>query len=326
MKWIFSFVAGLAMVLIAMSVPEGKASGEEPPRPVVKFASVFPVSGPPRQYELVQQILDFPPGGATREHSHGGRAFVTVLEGQSTVREGASEKVYGPGETYTEVEGAVLTAFNKGNVRTRVLASFLLSPGALQTINRPDSPVPAIPAVPAYLSRSTFGTQPAEFEVRQVVNEFAPGAVQPLHTHSGPGIAMVIEGEVTFEVAGQNLRRLPGGFFVENDPHLAHLARNSGSGPATVVVTFLIPKGQPQTTFVTPPDTAASAPVVRPSGAVAAVPIVIRAPSTGDGGLLSGSRTSSDRLAVGFTVLLAVSALFAMRRFTVRPQQSRREK
>src|SRR6266542_6122607 len=205
MKWIFSLVAVLAAVVIAMSVPGGRVSGEEAPLPVVKFASVFPVSGAPRQYELVQQILDFPPGGATREHSHDGRAFVTDLEGQSTIREGASEKVYGPGETYTEVEGAVLTAFNKGNVRTRVLASFLLSPGAPQTINRPDSPVPAIPAVPTYLSRSTFGTQPAEFEVRQVVNEFAPGAVQPLHTHGGPGIAMVIEGEVSFEFDGMSL-------------------------------------------------------------------------------------------------------------------------
>jgi quercetin dioxygenase-like cupin family protein len=325
MKWIFSFVAGLAMVLIAMSVPDGRASGDEPPRPVVKFASVFPVSGPPRQYELVQQILDFPPGGATREHSHGGRAFVTVLEGQSTIRDGAGEKVYGPGETYTEVEGALLTAFNKGNVRTRVFASFLLSPGALQTINRPDSPVPAIPAVPVYLSRSTFGTQPAEFEVRQVVNEFAPGAVQPLHTHGGPGIAMVIQGEVTFEAEGVNLKRTPGGFFVENDPHLAHLARNTGNGPATVVITFLIPKGAPQTTFVTPPDASAGAPVVGPSGAVAAVPVAIRAPSTGDGGLLSGSRSSSNRSAMGLAVLLAVSALIAMRQFTVRQRQSRRE-
>src|SRR6266550_1650803 len=105
MKSIFSVAACMVAVVIAILAPDGQASGEEPPRPLVKFASVFPVSGAPRQYELVQQILDFPPGGATREHSHGGRAFVTVLEGQSTIREGVEEKVFGTGETYTEMEG-----------------------------------------------------------------------------------------------------------------------------------------------------------------------------------------------------------------------------
>src|SRR5205809_7720680 len=127
MKWIFSLVAALAAVVIAMSVPGGRVRGEEAPLPVVKFASVFPVSGTPRQYELVQQILDFPPGAATREHSHGGPAFVTVLEGQSTITEGNNEKVYGRGQTYTEAEGVALTASNRSNSRTRVLASFLLS-------------------------------------------------------------------------------------------------------------------------------------------------------------------------------------------------------
>jgi hypothetical protein len=136
---------------------------------------------------------------------------------------------------------------------------------------------------------------------------------------------MVIQGEVTFEADGVNLKRAPGGFFVENDPHLAHLVRNSGSGTATVVVTFLIPKGAPQTTFVTPPGAAAAVPVVGPSGTVASVPVVVRAPNTGDGGLVSASRNSSNRSAAGVVILLAVPALFAMQRFTLRQQRSRRE-
>jgi quercetin dioxygenase-like cupin family protein len=280
MKSIFYLVVSITTLGIAMLGQRGQVAGQEPLRPVATLTSVFPVSGPPRQYELVQQILEFPPGGATREHTHGGPAFVTVIEGQSTITEGSTEKVYGPGQTYTEAEGVAITASNRTNSRTRVLASFLLSPGAVQTLNRPYSPAPPVPAVTTFISRTTLGTQPAEFEVRQVVNRFAPGAVLPLHTHGGPALAMVIEGEVTFDVGDVQQKRTAGGFFEENDTKLVHQVRNTGAGPATVVITFLIPQGAAMTTFVTP--SSPPAPASPPLSTVA-----IRPPPTGDGGLAS---------------------------------------
>src|SRR6266540_634723 len=134
MKSILYLVLGFATMGLATLVGGGQATAQEPPRPSVKFASVFPVSGSPRQYELVQQVLEFRPGASTYEHTHGGPAFVTVLEGQSTILEGATERTYGPGQTYSEGQGVALTAINKSSGTTRVLASFLLSPGAPQTI------------------------------------------------------------------------------------------------------------------------------------------------------------------------------------------------
>jgi quercetin dioxygenase-like cupin family protein len=316
MKSILYLVLGIATMALAAMLSGGRATAQEPPRPSVKFASVFPVAGSPRQYELVQQVLEFRPGASTYEHTHGGPAFVTVLEGQSTILEAGVERTYGPGQTYSEGQGVALTAMNKSSGTTRVLASFLLSPGAPQTINRLDSPRPAVAAVTTSISRTTLGTLPAEFELRQVVNDFAPGALQPLHSHGGPALAMVIQGEITFEIGETKLRRTAGEFFVENDTSLVHQARNTGTGPATVAITFLIPKGAPMTTFVTAPSQ--PAPGVGAAGQPEAVS-QIRPPATGDGWLLLPHRTNRQSLAataalvLGFSTL-AVGALSMVRR------------
>jgi len=316
MKPILYLVLGFATVGLATLAGGGIVAAQEPPRPNTKYASAFPVSGSARQYELVQQVLEFRPGASTYEHTHGGPAFVTVLEGQSTILEGNVERTYGPGQTWSEAQGVALTAMNKSSGTTRVLASFLLSPGSPQTINRLDSPRPAVAAVTTSVSRTTLGTQPAEFELRQVVNEFVPGALLPLHTHGGPALAMVIQGEITFEVGETKLRRTAGQFFVENDTTLVHQARNTGTGPATVAITFLIPKGAPMTTFVTAPSQPAPGVVAagQPSGVS-----LIRPPSTGDGSLLTRQPSDGQHLRgeaallVGVVVLVGVTLRFVRR-------------
>jgi quercetin dioxygenase-like cupin family protein len=260
----------VAIVALQASLGARPSEGQEPPRPTQRFLSTFPVSAAPAQYDLVEQVLDFAPGAATRLHMHGGRGFVTVVEGQVTRHEGGVESVFGPGQTFIEEPGVLMSVSNKGSVKARVFASFLLSPGVPQTINHPDSPAPAQLATVAYLSHN-LGTQPSEFTLTQAVVDFGPSAYQPRHHHGGPGLLMVIDGEVTFRTDAGEVRRKPGETFADiGDPHDA---LNVGSGTSTTVVTFLIRKGEPQTTFLST-TAAQSAASIRP-------------PATGDAGLMS---------------------------------------
>ena len=262
---LFSFAAALALSALIHS---GPASAEDPPRPTQRLVSAFPVSAAPAQYELVQQVLDFAPGAATRLHHHGGRAFVTVLEGQVARREGDFEAVFSRGQTFIEEAGKFHTVSNNGNVRARVFASFLISPGQPQTINHPSSPAPALLPTVAFLGRTKLGTQPSEFTLLQVVLDFGPGGYLPWHNHGGPGLIMVIEGELAFRTDSGELRRRPGETFRDVEPHDM---RNVVSGASASVATFLLERGQPGTTFL---DTVAAQPATS-----------IRAPATGDAGL-----------------------------------------
>jgi len=266
------FVTGLFALAGMFSAQP--AAGEEPPRPTQRIASSFNVSIVPGQYDVVNQILDFPQGAATRLHQHGGQAFVTVIEGKVTRREGNIESTFGPGQTFIEVPGALHTVTNKGSVRARVFASFLLSPGAPQTINHLGEAAPGVSPTATFLARTTLNTQPGELTLTQAIVDFAPGAVQPLHRHGGQGLVMVIDGEVAFTNSGGEVRLKPGGTFADlGDPHDA---RNLSPGTSTTAVTFLVRKGEAQTTFLAAADSptaAGTSPTIRP-------------PVTGDGGLL----------------------------------------
>ena len=258
--------AGLQALMAAMP-----AAAEEPPRPTQRFLSTFPVSAAPAQYELVEQILDFPPGASTSTHTHAGKAFFTVVEGQITYREGDLVSVFGRGQSFTEPPGVFHTISNTGTAPARVFSSFLLSPGQAQLIAHPDSPAPAVAPRRTFLGRTTLRTQPGEFTLTQAVVDFAPGALQPWHHHGGHGLLMVIDGEVLFRTDAGAATLKPGDLYLDVD--VPHEARNETARSATTVVTFLIRKGEPQTTFLTT-VAAQPAPAIRP-------------PAAGDAGLAS---------------------------------------
>jgi quercetin dioxygenase-like cupin family protein len=234
------FIAALASVAVFIPpVSGGPAMADDTTPAVVKYFSRFPIQNPPAQYDIVHQILDFASGAGTREHRHGGPGYVTVLEGQSTRRERDPDTVgvFGPGQSYTERQGVLHSVRATG--RTRVFASFLLSPGSTQTMNDGNYPAPgALNTVPL-LSRTTVNTQPGEFTLTQMVVEFAPGAVLERPTQAVSGLATVAEGEVAFRSSKGEVRRSSNGMFL--DVAAAHEVRNVGSGRATVVYTLLVP-------------------------------------------------------------------------------------
>lgn len=87
---------------------------------------------------------------------------------------------------------------------------------------------------------------------------FQPGAVFPWHTHPGPVLITVVEGEFVYTLAEDCLDRwYPAGTaLIDAGFQNVHSAYNPSATQETVVVaTFLgIPEGEPPTEFVDGPD------------------------------------------------------------------------
>jgi len=78
--------------------------------------------------------------------------------------------------------------------------------------------------------------------------EFTPGGAAGRHTHPGEELGYVVEGTLLLEVDGQASRTLKAGdvFFVEAGK--VHDGRNTGSGPAKVLATYIVERGKPVAT------------------------------------------------------------------------------
>jgi quercetin dioxygenase-like cupin family protein len=76
---------------------------------------------------------EFGAGAWTAKHKHGGKGFVTVLEGELTLRIDGTEKTYKAGETFIEEAGQTIEGGNNGSVTARNVAGFMLPQGAALT-------------------------------------------------------------------------------------------------------------------------------------------------------------------------------------------------
>jgi quercetin dioxygenase-like cupin family protein len=78
--------------------------------------------------------------------------------------------------------------------------------------------------------------------------ELNPGGATPRHTHPGEEVAYILEGQVTIELEGKPPVALKAGdvFFVPAGT--VHMAKNSGTGPAKIVSTYIVEKGKPLAT------------------------------------------------------------------------------
>jgi quercetin dioxygenase-like cupin family protein len=130
------------MVAVAFVVPHGMkptapVSGQPAPATPNKTLYSFTLASPSISggYSLIQQVLDFAPGSQTLKHQHGGPGVITVLKGQLTLDSNGVQKTYGVGESFTEIPGQTLQAFNRGSNELIVVATFILPDGAQLTTN-----------------------------------------------------------------------------------------------------------------------------------------------------------------------------------------------
>jgi quercetin dioxygenase-like cupin family protein len=87
------------------------------------------------------------------------------------------------------------------------------------------------------------------FEAIQVILDFAPGSRSPVHSHGGPVLVTVLEGEVTYrpEETGVETDYSAGEFWTEEAGAL-HVASNAGQENARVAALYLVPEGASMTT------------------------------------------------------------------------------
>jgi len=77
--------------------------------------------------------------------------------------------------------------------------------------------------------------------------EYAPGASDQRHYHSGHLFTYIVEGSVIWEVEGQPPMTLKAGDAVYDQPKQVHNHRNaSTTEPAKFVAFFIEEKGQPR--------------------------------------------------------------------------------
>jgi quercetin dioxygenase-like cupin family protein len=86
-------------------------------------------------------------------------------------------------------------------------------------------------------------------EVLQARVDFAPAASFPRHTHPGEEIIYVLEGSLEYEVAGRTVA-LKAGDVLFVPAGTVHAARNTGTGKAAELATYVLEKGKPLTTIV----------------------------------------------------------------------------
>jgi len=79
-----------------------------------------------------------------------------------------------------------------------------------------------------------------KFKLRVTEVTFAPGAQLGVHHHAGPGMRLVIAGELTFVQAGKETVYKTGEYFYESG-NVAHTAHNRTSTPVRVAFFEVLP-------------------------------------------------------------------------------------
>ena len=138
----FNTGPGVAMVVVAFVVPHGgkpttPVAGKPTPTTPNMTLDTFTLSSPgvSGPYTLVQQVLDFAPGSQTPKHRHGGPGVITVLQGQVTLNVDGVDRTFNTGQSFTEMPGQKLQAFNRGSSDLVLAATFLVPDGAQLTTN-----------------------------------------------------------------------------------------------------------------------------------------------------------------------------------------------
>ncbi len=269
------------VTLLFLALGNNVAAGQTPPGPFVRYqfrTEGLPLSGP---FDVVQQILNFPPGATTPWHTHPGQLLVTTIEGEGTFRVHGTEKVYKTGESFVELPNHRAQAHNHTTANTVALISYVLPDGAPLSVPEPGDTTPPPRPAPAYQFRTDGLQVPATYDVVHLVQDFAPGAATPWHTHPGQVLVTVLEGSLTFSVNGAEKVYKAGDSFVELPNEVAQ-ASNRSASKTSVMATVLLPKGAPVSHVAAAPAGHGPAPA-RPLPATGEAPGPVELPNTGAG-------------------------------------------
>lgn len=263
MRWLPVLTA--IVVALTLVLPAPAALGEQA-SPSTLIEKRFQAADPPADAEVLQVVLDFAPSAWTPVHVHGGPAYVTVLEGEMTLRMAGTDQKFAAGDGWIDNPDEPHAAGNEGSAPARLVVTFLLPKGATPTTvvdTGTQAVVPPGPTAVAQFRTDAVGL-PAPMDVVHRVLLFAPGASAAVHYHPGPNHVTVLEGELT--VREGTVERKTGALqsFVEPAGRV-HSGHNLGTVPTRVVAAALVPRGAPFSTAAQQPAPAAAAPAAAPA-------------------------------------------------------------
>ncbi len=108
------------------------ADGRKAAAPVNISQQALPVAVSAGDYELINQVIDLPPGSGVPNHSHGGPVVVDVVSGEITLFESGKTRTLKAGQSWTEDPGFVHAVANRGKRTVRLSVSYLIPKGAAQ--------------------------------------------------------------------------------------------------------------------------------------------------------------------------------------------------
>jgi quercetin dioxygenase-like cupin family protein len=237
----------ILLALLFLTLGSSSVFGQAVPGPVVRHQFRAAAAPQPAPFNLVQSRIHFVPGAASPVHTHPGQVFTLVLEGSVTFRVQGTETTYKAGEGFIEQPNQEGQALNASAANTTLLVTFLIPKDA--PLSRPllgDTTPPPRNFV-SYQFRTDAPPMTEPFDVAQQILDFEPGAATPYHTHPGIVMVTVVAGEMTFNLDGVDKVYKAGESFVEI-PHQVAQARNAGTAPAQVIVSYLLPQGAPLST------------------------------------------------------------------------------
>ena len=202
-------------------------------------------------YDLVYLVLDFAPGAGIPLHYHGGPALVVGMEGELTLHpQDGNEHMLMPGDVMNEKALVQHTMTNLSTANTRIMAVILLPKGQdVTTVIDTESKIPG----PTVAYQGTYplpGVAAGEYDLVNLVLDFAPGAEIPLHYHGGPALVVGKNGVLTLRPEGGMEHTVTPGMAVNEKAGARHVMINTGSVDAGIFAGVLLPKGAELTTLV----------------------------------------------------------------------------
>jgi Ni/Co efflux regulator RcnB/quercetin dioxygenase-like cupin family protein len=119
----------LTNFLLPKGAPQITVVQESQFGPAITYEAKFPLPSLATETEIVQRVIDLPPGWRTERAYHGFAARL-IMQGEVTYRIGPHRKSYKPGDAWMAQAGTLVTEENNTPKRARVFRSYLVRKGA----------------------------------------------------------------------------------------------------------------------------------------------------------------------------------------------------
>jgi quercetin dioxygenase-like cupin family protein len=165
---------------------------------------------------------------------------------------GGNERKLTPGDVVNEKALVQHTMTNLSAAKTRIMAVILLPKGKdVTTVVDTTATLPG-PTVAFQGNYPLTGVTAGDYELVNLVLDFAPGAQIPLHYHGGPALVVGKDGVLTLRPEGGTEHTVTSGMVVNEKAGARHVMINTGTQSAGIFAGVLLPKGAELTTVVAP--------------------------------------------------------------------------